>query len=254
MLHASGSQVLIEATCIDTGGHNTHAVYNYCRNHARSNVLAIKGASQYGRPVLGRPSLIDISWRGKTVKSGVKVWQIGTDTAKHLLYGRMRLSQVGPGYVHVPKVLSDTDEFEQMTAARLLPVVVQGKHSMRWITPQGHREEAGDGMVYAYAAACYLGIQSYREASWARREQRIAPRESDLFAQVMVIATEEAGEPVHTSAPDQEAPADSPVVHQAAPVPPALAAPTPPARSPAQPIAPASGGWRASLARSLRQG
>jgi phage terminase large subunit GpA-like protein len=147
--------------------------------------------------VLGRPSLIDINWRGTTQKAGVKVWQVGTDTAKHLLYGRMRLTQAGAGYVHVPKGLSETDEFEQMTAARLLPVVVQGKHSMRWITPQGHREEAGDGMVYAYAAACYLGIQSYREPSWARREQRISPREADLFA-----ATVEA--PVQASTPASE--------------------------------------------------
>ena len=69
-----------------------------------------------------------------------------------------------------------------MTAAKLMPVVVQGKHSMRWITPQGKREEGGDGMVYAYAAACYLGIQQYREASWARREDRIAPRAPDLFS------------------------------------------------------------------------
>jgi len=182
LLHVAGAQMLIEATCIDTGGHNTHAVYTYCRAHAHAHVLAIKGASTYGRPILGKPSHIDINWRGKTIPRGVKVWQIGTDTAKHLLYGRMRLTQAGPGFVHVPKALADTDEFEQMTAARLLPVVVQGKHTMRWITPQGKREEGGDGMVYAYAAACYLGIQTFREGTWARREQRIAPREPDLFA------------------------------------------------------------------------
>jgi phage terminase large subunit GpA-like protein len=181
ILHAAGAQMVIEATCIDTGGHNAHAVYTYCRHHAGSHVLAIKGASQYGRPVIGRPTMIDISWRGKTIPRGVKVWQIGTDTAKHLLYGRMRLTQAGPGFVHVPKAIADTDEFEQMTAAKLLPVVVQGKHSLRWVTPQGKPEEGGDCMVYAYAAACYLGIQTYREGTWARREQKIAPRETDLF-------------------------------------------------------------------------
>jgi len=182
LLHAGGAQMLIEATCVDSGGHNTHAVYTYCRNHAHAHVLAIKGASTYGRPVLGKPSMIDINWRGKTMPRGVKVWQIGTDTAKHLLYGRMRLSAAGPGFVHVPSALKDTDEFEQMTAAKLLPVVVQGKHSMRWMTPQGKREEGGDGMVYAYAAACYLGMQTFREGTWARREQKIVPREADLFA------------------------------------------------------------------------
>ena len=181
VVHASGAQMLIEATCIDTGGHNTHAVYAYCRNHERANVLAVKGASSYGKAVLGKPSLIDVSWRGKTQARSLKLWPIGTDTAKHLLYGRMRVTQVGPGYIHTPKGLELTDEYEQMTAARLMPVVVQGRASMRWITPHGHREEGGDCMVYAYAGACHLGIQTYREPGWQRREAKFAPREPDLF-------------------------------------------------------------------------
>jgi phage terminase large subunit GpA-like protein len=179
--HACGARMLIEATGIDSGGHNTHAVYAYCRAHAHAKVIAIKGASQYGRPVIGKPTLVDVNWRGSSLKQGVKLWPIGTDTAKHLLYGRMRITRVGPGYVHVPKALASTDEFEQMTAARLMPVVVQGKASMRWITPAGHREEGGDAMVYAYAAACHLGIQTFREVSWERREQKYQP-ERDLFS------------------------------------------------------------------------
>ena len=182
IVHASGAQMLIEATCVDTGGHNTHAVYSYCRSHAHANVLAIKGASVYGKTILGKPSLIDVTWRGKTTARSLKLWSVGTDTAKHLLYGRMRITQVGPGYVHVPKALHGTDEFEQMTAARLMPVTVQGKSSMRWITPHGKREEGGDCMVYAYAAACHLGIQTYREPGWARRELKYCPSEPDLFA------------------------------------------------------------------------
>jgi len=183
VLHTSGSQMVIEATCVDSGGHNTHAVYSYCRSHSHAQVLAIKGASTYGRPVIGKPSLIDVTWRGKTMPRSLKLWSIGTDTAKHLLYGRMRIGIPGPGYVHVPKALVQTDEYEQMTACRLMPVTVQGKSHMRWITPAGKREEGGDGMVYAYAAACHLGIQTYREPGWARREAKYAPKAPDLFSQ-----------------------------------------------------------------------
>lgn len=182
IMHTSGAQMIIEATCIDTGGHNTHAVYAYCRNHATASVLAIKGSNQANKPVLGKPSLIDVTWRGKTQTRSLKLWLVGTDTAKHLLYGRMRLTNAGPGYIHTPKALLQTDEYEQMTAARLMPVVVQGKQALRWITPHGHREEAGDCMVYAYAAACHLGIQTYREPGWARREAKYCPTEPDLFS------------------------------------------------------------------------
>jgi phage terminase large subunit GpA-like protein len=162
-------------------------------------VLAVKGASQYGRPIIGRPSSVDVNWRGATLRGGVKLWPIGTDTAKHLLYGRMRITTVGPGYVHVPKAYAATDEFEQMTAARLMPVVVQGKASMRWITPQGHREEGGDCMVYAYAAACHMGIQTNRETSWARREQLLQPA-MDLFS-APALAPAPAAKPPDTPTP-----------------------------------------------------
>lgn len=200
--HASGAQMVIEATAVDSGGHNTHAVYAYCRQHAHARVLAVKGASQYGRPIIGKPSQVDVNWRGASVKGGVKLWPIGTDTAKHLLYGRMRVTRAGAGFVHVPKAYTVTDEFEQMTAARLMPVVVQGKASMRWITPQGHREEGGDCMVYAYAAACHLGIQTYREAGWAMREQRFQPS-VDLFNQP-------AAQPTDTAPAAQQQPAPTP--------------------------------------------
>lgn len=181
LLTASGTPMLIEATCIDSGGHNTQAVYNYCRQHAHAHVLAIKGASKHHRPVLDKPSHLDVNWRGKTIPRGVKLWQIGTDTAKDLLYGRMSVTQVGPGYVHVPRCLVDTDEYQQMTAARLMPAVVGGRQVMRWITPAGQREEASDAFIYAYAAAYWLGIHTMREPGWARREARYCPAAPGLF-------------------------------------------------------------------------
>lgn len=228
--HASGTPMLIEATCIDSGGHNTHAVYHYCRSHVHAHVHAVKGASTYGRPVIGKPKHIDVNWRGRTVARGVKLWQVGTDTAKHLLHGRMRITQVGPGYVHLPKSLTSTDEFEQMTAARLMPATVQGKSVMRWITPAGRREEAGDCMVYAYAAACWLGIQTMRDAGWKRREDKYAPRAPGLF---------DAPAP----APDP-APSAAPVPVPSPPTLPAVTA-RPAARRPASPFA--SDEWSARL-------
>jgi phage terminase large subunit GpA-like protein len=197
--HASGRSMLIEAVGIDTGGHNTQAVYAYCRNHAHSHVLALKGLSVPNKPVIGRPSSVDVSWRGKTLPKSLKLWMVGTDTAKHLIYGRLRVNTVGPGYVHLPEALKSTDEFEQLTSERLATKFIKGHPKLEWFKPAGKRNEALDCAVYAYAMACYLGIQTMREPGWAKREERIAPTSPDLF--------EQAAQPVPAPTPTPTRPA-----------------------------------------------
>jgi phage terminase large subunit GpA-like protein len=194
--HEAGSRMFIEAVGIDIQGHNTDAVYKYCREHAAENVLAMRGDKDLGGPVLKRPKPIDVTWKGQTIRNGVKLWNVCVDTTKHIYYGRLRLTTAGPGYIHVPEGLKDSDEFEQMCAERLLPATVNGKKVMRWFNPPGKRNEATDCAQYAYAAACYLGMQTFKEPSWAQRERRFAPGR-DLFTALetspRAIATADAG-------------------------------------------------------------
>lgn len=204
--HHWGAPVPIMAMAIDTGGQNTQAVYNYCRQHHRSGVLAIKGLSQRGRAVLGKPSAVDVRWNGRTLPRGLKLWGIGTDTAKHTIYGRLRIDQPGPGYVHLPAELSKTDEFDQLTAERLATRYVKGRPQLDWVLPPGRRNEALDCAVYAYAAACWLGIQGFREPSWARLEEKYSPREPGLFdepaaAQGVATTTLTKERPPHENRP-----------------------------------------------------
>ena len=175
--HASGAQMLIEATFIDSGGHNTQAVYAYARDHANAQVFALKGASQPGKPALGKASMADINWRGRVQPRGLKLWPVGTDTIKHLIFGRLRLSQPGPGYIDLPADLAKTDEFEQLTAERLATSFHKGHARLSWVKPNGKRNEALDCAVYAYAGAVYLGVARMRENDWDRREQKVQPRE-----------------------------------------------------------------------------
>lgn len=180
--HASGQDMLIEAVGVDSG-YQSHAVYNYCRVHAHAHVLATKGMPGPHKPVLGKPTTVDVTWRGKTMPRGLKLWPVGVDTAKHLIYGRLRLSAVGPGYVHLPAAMRDDphEEFEQLTAERLVTKYVKGRQRLEWHKPSGKRNEALDCFVGAYAMACYMGIQTLKETGWARREQRFSPRMPDLF-------------------------------------------------------------------------
>lgn len=165
--NAAGFTVPVLATFIDSGGHHTHAVYVYCRQHRGAAVHAVKGASQAARPILGRPTDVDISWNGQKVKKGVKLWQIGTDTAKTEVYGRLRVEQPGPGYVHLPSDVP-TEVLEQLTSERLVTRYVKGRARLEWVKPNGRRNEALDCAVYALAAAHFLGMERWKEADWAR--------------------------------------------------------------------------------------
>ncbi|MGA0642208.1 terminase gpA endonuclease subunit, partial [Pseudomonas aeruginosa] len=115
--HASGVELAIVATAIDSGGHHSDEVYQFARLRRWRNVLAIRGHSKPGRPVIAqRPSKVDVTWQGKTEKGGVELWMIGTDTAKDWIYNRYPLSE-GPGALHFSKDLAD-DFYDQIVAER----------------------------------------------------------------------------------------------------------------------------------------
>jgi phage terminase large subunit GpA-like protein len=178
ILHASGRQVPVLSVMIDSGGHHTQAVYAYTRTHQHMGVHAVKGMSQSGKSVLGKPTDQDITWRGQRHKRGVKLWPIGTDTAKAEIYGRLRLAEPGPGYVHLSRHLP-AEVFDQLTAERLVTRYVKGHPRLEWIKPAGRRNEALDCAVYALAGAHLLHIDRWREGDWAKWAARVEAR--DLF-------------------------------------------------------------------------
>lgn len=180
--HTSGRQVPLLAVAIDTGGHHTHAVYTYCRTHAHANVMAVKGQSQSNKDVIGKPTDVEVNWRGERMKRGVKLWPVGTDTAKSEIHGRLQLEQAGPGYVHLSRHLPD-DVFDQLTAERLVTRYVKGHPRLEWIKPAGKRNEALDCAVYALAAAHRMQMPRWREGDWQRWQERVQPAVADLFDQ-----------------------------------------------------------------------
>jgi phage terminase large subunit GpA-like protein len=61
-----------------------------------------QGPRAAARPVLGKPSDVHLNYRGVKIKRGAQVWLVGTDTAKSVVYGRLRVKAPGPGYMHYP--------------------------------------------------------------------------------------------------------------------------------------------------------
>lgn len=208
MLHASGKPVPLLAVMIDSGGHHTHAVYAYARAHQHAHVYAVKGQSQGGKAILGKPTDQDVNWRGSKVKGGVKLWPIGTDTAKAEIYGRLRTEQPGPGYVHLSRHLPP-EVFEQLTSERLVTKYVKGRPRLEWVKPAGRRNEALDCAVYALAGAHFAGIDRWREGDWQKWQARVEER--GLFDEPAPRAPAPA-----VAAPAPAVAASAPVVAQGA--------------------------------------
>ena len=157
---ADGRTLSLSAACVDSGGHQTQRVYEYCKAREHERVFAIKGASQIGKPLVSKFS--------KNNKLRVKLFTIGTDTAKQMLYSRLKIHQPGPGYCHFPADYPE-EYFKQLTAERIQTKFVNGHPTRVWVMPKGRRNEALDCRVYGMAA---LNILNPNLAALAQSQER----------------------------------------------------------------------------------
>jgi len=150
-LHATHAQgrgrdhVPIRAVGIDTGGHHTKAVYEFCRTRLARRIWAIKGRGGPGIPVWPRRPT-------RTNKGKIPLFIVGVDGVKDAVYARLKLTEPGPGFVHFPRSL-DADYFRQLTAERIVTRFEKGRPIRSWQPKRdGERNEALDTFVYAQAA------------------------------------------------------------------------------------------------------
>lgn len=153
------------ATCIDSGGHFTQAVYAFCKPRYRQRVYAIKGMAGGGRPV----------WPKRASKSNVgkvNLFIIGVDAAKEQVYGHLKLNTAGAGYCHFPPGRDD-QYFAGLASETVTTRFSKGFPVREWKRRSGVRNEPLDCRVYAYAALCSLNVNWARAAR--RIEQKAAP-------------------------------------------------------------------------------
>jgi phage terminase large subunit GpA-like protein len=165
-----GSVMMVRAACVDSGGHHTNSVYNYVRPREGKRVFAIKGVGGEGKPLVGKPGRNNI---GK-----IKLFPIGVDTAKDVLFSRMRITEPGPGYMHFP--LSRSDEyFRQLTAEKLVTRYHKGFARREWVKIRP-RNEALDVRVYAMAALgiLNLNINAMADRVMMKHENPPEPKQS----------------------------------------------------------------------------
>lgn len=143
--HPIGIELQAVMTFIDSGGHNTVAVYDYVRPRSGMGIYAIKGQGGDGKAPVGNPTRNNI---GK-----IPLVPLGVNSIKDMIYGRLKISEPGRGYCHFPKRYPK-EYYEQLTAEEIrVRYDKKGFPIAEWHKkPNRIRNEALDVRVYATAA------------------------------------------------------------------------------------------------------
>ena len=162
--HASGAVLMVTATCIDSAGHRTDAVYDYCHRRASRNVYATIGRDGE-RAIIASPALPRRRARG-----GRKcpLYTIGVDAVKSLFVSWLKRDEPGPGYVHIPLTAwADEELIAQLTSERLVTRWKKGTAVYVWRKTRP-RNEMLDCTILAIAALRRLGRRADLDTLAAR--------------------------------------------------------------------------------------
>lgn len=144
--HPSGASLPISSVCIDSGGHHTQKVYEFCGPRWGRRIWAVRGSSEgASRPIV--PPKASAANAAKC-----PVFTLGVHQAKDLLRGRLRVEQHGPGYCHFRADYS-REFFEGLAAEhRVIRYNRSGTPTASWVKFPGRRNEPWDCRVYATCA------------------------------------------------------------------------------------------------------
>jgi phage terminase large subunit GpA-like protein len=180
--HASGHLLGISAAFVDSGGSNTQDVYNFTAPLKRRRIFAVKGHSRPNRPILsGKPTLVDLNWKGKTAKKGAELWLVGPDTAKDYLQARWKRAS-GPGAVHFSRDLPES-YYKGLTAEYRTYGYKRGRKVSWWEQKKGEANEPLDLMNYNLGAAYMLGLHKKSEHGWQVLREAYTPLQGSLLAE-----------------------------------------------------------------------
>ena len=166
--HGSGREVKISCTMIDSGGVHTDEVYRFVKLRQHRKIFALKGSSEAGKEILGKFSINN--------KYRVKLWLIGTETAKDRIFARMKIPAAGPGYMHLPDFAED-EYLAQLTSEKAVRRYRRGRGTIREYIKTRSRNEALDLEVYALSALYVLGQATIRRLGELAAELKTLPPE-----------------------------------------------------------------------------
>ena len=144
-----GRAFIVEAACIDSGGHNAQKVYEFAKARLGRRVYAVKGESARN----GQRSPI---WPTKKpsarTKQQFRPVIVGVNSARTRSIGAWRERSLAPDICifRMIGILAISRSSRQSVLWSSSP----GAQVLVWELPDGKRNEALDCRVYAYAALC----------------------------------------------------------------------------------------------------
>ncbi len=144
-----GRVLNIRTTCMDSGGHFTKEVYQFCAGHYHLSVYAIKGKGGKEEPIFKKPT--------QNNTAGAYLFTLGVDTGKELVYQRLNIEEEGAGYCHFPREKDrgyGEEYFKGLTSEKKIITYKRGKAQEIWVLKDTayRRNEPLDCRNYATAA------------------------------------------------------------------------------------------------------
>lgn len=162
--HPLGFRLRPVRAFVDSGdGTRSQEVYNYTKVRESFGVFACKGMDGTDRPIAGPPSSVGPD-------KDVVLFPVGTMQAKDMIYGRLKLPEYGPGFMHFPKRYG-VEYFEQLTAEEVRTKVNSKGFTVREYVKKRKRNEALDCRVYSYGALYSTSINVDQVAAMIRSPQ-----------------------------------------------------------------------------------
>ena len=139
-------------TLIDEGGDATQQVRAFTGPRTARKVYALKGANTPAAPIVSAPVM-----RSATGPRKVPIVMVGTHQARVVVSDRLKLTETGPGFVHLPEWMTE-EHAEQLTSEVLVTERDRktGQLRQRWHKRRA-RNEWWDLLCYALAGFKLLG-------------------------------------------------------------------------------------------------
>lgn len=147
--YADGSSIGVTTACIDSGGHYTTEVYEYCHKRMAARIYPIKGVGGDGIPLITTYSTKN--------RYGVPLFRLGVDSGKDTIVSDLKQENSNDlRYCSFPSDPSKgytKEYFRKLTAEMKVAKTVKGRVKFQWVLRPGHkRNEAFDCRNYALAA------------------------------------------------------------------------------------------------------